>query len=68
MLLSERAVTCDIPGDGRSSYSIYARGSEKMPIPDGPVSLGSVALTKDGSQKRVKDTWELKKMADTNAP
>ena len=35
---------------------------------DAPVSLGTLALTKDGSQKRVKDTGELTKMADTNAP
>ena len=39
-----------------------------MPSPDTCASLGTLALTKDGSQKRVKDTGELTKMVDTNTP
>ena len=38
----------------------------QMPILDVPASLGIFALTKDGSQKKVKDPGELAKMADTN--
>ena len=33
---------------------------------DAPVSQRALALTKDGSQKKVKDTGELAKMAGTN--
>ena len=33
-----------------------------------PMSLGTLALTKDGGQKRIKDAGEPTKMADTNAP
>ena len=39
-----------------------------MTIPDACVLLGTLALTKDGSQKRVKDTGELAKMMNTNTP
>ena len=39
-----------------------------MPSLDACASLGALALTKDGRLKRVKDTGELTKMADTNAP
>ena len=40
-----------------------------MPTPDAPVSLGTLALTKDGSRrKKVKDTGKLAKMADVNTP
>ena len=38
----------------------------KMPTLDVCASLGTFALTKDGSQKKVKDTEELAKMVDTN--
>ena len=37
-------------------------------LPDACASLGTLALTKDGSQKRIKDTGELTKIVDTNAP
>ena len=40
----------------------------RMPSLDARASLGTLALNKDGSSKRVKDTGELTKMADTNAP
>ena len=36
--------------------------------PDARASLGILALTKDGSQKKVKDTGKWEKMADTNTP
>ena len=39
-----------------------------MPSLEACVSLEILALTKDGSLKRVKDSGELTKMADTNAP
>ena len=39
-----------------------------MLTPGDPMSPGTSALTKDGSRKRVKDTGELAKMADTNTP
>ena len=39
-----------------------------MPTPDGHVSLGTFVLTKDGSQKKVKDVGELAKVAGTNTP
>lgn len=35
---------------------------------DCTMSLGTLALTKDGSQKRIKDTGELTKIADINVP
>ena len=34
-----------------------------MPTLDGPVSQGTLALTKDGSRKKVKDMRELAKVA-----
>ena len=37
-------------------------------LPDAYVSLGTLALTKDVSQKTVEDIGELTKMAYTNAP
>ena len=36
--------------------------------PHAPVSLGALALTKDGSQMKVKEMRELAKMADGNTP
>ena len=42
------------------------RGRDCMPTPDVYVSLGTFALTKDGSQKKVKDIGELAKMVGTN--
>lgn len=36
--------------------------------PDAPVSPGTLALTKNGSQKRVKNSVELTKLEDTDAP
>ena len=36
--------------------------------PDAPVSPGTLALTKNGSQRRVKNSGELTKVADTVAP
>ena len=38
-----------------------------MPTLDVRASLGTLALTKDGSQKKVKDMGELAKMVDTNS-
>lgn len=43
------------------------RGGQ-MPSADACVSLRSLALTNNGSQKRVKDSRELTNMVDTNAP
>lgn len=37
-----------------------------MPTPDVYVSLGTFALTKDDSEKKVKDPGELAKRVDTN--
>ena len=39
-----------------------------MPILDASAWLETLALATDGSKKRVKDTGELTKMVDTNAP
>ena len=39
-----------------------------MPTLDACAWLGTFALTKDNSQKMVKDTGELTKMVDANAP
>ena len=41
---------------------------EQMCTLDPCVSLGTLAQTTDGSWKKVKDTGELPKMVDTNAP
>ena len=43
----------------------HSQGRQKA-TPDAPMPLGTLALTKDGSQKKVKDTGELAKMAGTN--
>ena len=37
-----------------------------MPTTDTHVLLETLALTKDGSEKKVKDTGELTKMVDAN--
>ena len=39
-----------------------------MPTPAVRESLGTLALTKDGSQKKVKGTGELAKKVDINEP
>ena len=55
-------------GEGAgTSYNVCARGRRQMPNMDTCASLGSFVLTKDGSQKKVKDVGELAKMMDTNA-
>ena len=62
-------VTCDMGGGvGGSSYSACRGDKGRMPNLDAPVFKGTPALTKHGSQKRAKDTGELTKMVNTNAP
>ena len=39
-----------------------------MPTPDVRVLLGTLALNKDGSQKKIKSTGELAKMVNSNTP
>ena len=63
-------MTCDVVEGGRGrAHTAPAREAEgRCHPPHAPVSLGTLALIEDGSQKRVKDTKELAKMVDTKAP
>lgn len=46
---------------------LHCGGAGQMPSPNAPMSLETLALAKNGSQKRVRDTGELIKMVDSNA-
>ena len=50
------------------SYCACERGRGRMPALNTQALLGIFALTKDGSQKKIKDTGELAKTAETNTP
>ena len=60
-------MTHDAGGRGGSGVRAHIVPALEAGV-DALVSLGTFALTKDGSQKRVKDTGELAKMVDTNTP
>ena len=54
---------------GFTLYLYKRQGADAHPgCPDTCLSLETFAPTKDGSQKRVKNTEELAKMVDTTTP
>ena len=64
--LSSRTPDIAPAGGGELIYSSCMRGKGQMPTTDTRVLLGTLALTIDGSKKKVKDTGELTKMVDAN--